>query len=320
MSAMDPANVHVSVIDPINPAVERVKTLLFAPFDLARWFVIGFAAWLAQLGHGFARGGNPGGGHGGSPGQFTRNVPSEIHKATGYVGENIVWIVPLAVVGFILAVAIVLLIVWLSSRGRFMFLDCVARHRAAVRDPWYRFKPHADSLFAFRVVVVIIFFAVTIVALLPVGFFFWTAERASLPGVPILGAILLGIFFFLVAILFAIIGEFTTDFVAPIMYLHTVSCTQGWRILLDLLSMNVGRFVLYLLFQILLKIAIAIVVTGATCLTCGIACCFLALPYIGTVFLLPILVFQRSYSLYYLSQYGPQFNVFAPPAAPAQPA
>ena len=49
MSPMNGQEMHVSVIDPINPAIERVKALLFAPFDLGRWFIIGFCAWLAQL-------------------------------------------------------------------------------------------------------------------------------------------------------------------------------------------------------------------------------------------------------------------------------
>jgi hypothetical protein len=46
--------------------------------------------------------------------------------------------------------------------------------------------------------------------------------------------------------------------------------------------------------------------------TCCCACCFMVIPYIGTVFLLPILVFGRSYSLYYLAQYGREYNVFVP--------
>ena len=41
---------RISVIDPIMPAIERVKTMLFKPFDLAKWFAVGFCAWLANLG------------------------------------------------------------------------------------------------------------------------------------------------------------------------------------------------------------------------------------------------------------------------------
>ena len=37
---------HVSVTLPISPAMDRVKRLLFQPFDLGKWFMIGFGAWL----------------------------------------------------------------------------------------------------------------------------------------------------------------------------------------------------------------------------------------------------------------------------------
>lgn len=43
---------RVSVIDPITPAIDRVKLMLFRPFELRRWFVIGFCTgwpfWEAE--------------------------------------------------------------------------------------------------------------------------------------------------------------------------------------------------------------------------------------------------------------------------------
>ena len=74
---------------------------------------------------------------------------------------------------------------------------------------------------------------------------------------------------------------------------------------------NLGRFILYLLFRIVLGIATALVVMAAVLLTCCILCCGLMIPFLGTVLLLPVLVFQRSYSLYYLAQYGEEYDVFA---------
>jgi len=38
---------EISVTEPVSPALERVKTMLFKPFDLGKWFTIGFCAWLA---------------------------------------------------------------------------------------------------------------------------------------------------------------------------------------------------------------------------------------------------------------------------------
>jgi hypothetical protein len=40
-------------------------------------------------------------------------------------------------------------------------------------------------------------------------------------------------------------------------------------------------------------------------------------PDIGTVLLLPILVFQRAYSVFYLRQYGSDYDVFALASGPA---
>ena len=37
---------RISVIDPISPAIERTKLVLFQPFDLGKWFKLGFCAFL----------------------------------------------------------------------------------------------------------------------------------------------------------------------------------------------------------------------------------------------------------------------------------
>lgn len=52
--------------------------------------------------------------------------------------------------------------------------------------------------------------------------------------------------------------------------------------------------------------------------TCCCAACLMAIPYLGTVVLLPVRVFQRSYALFYLAQYGPQYNLFTA-GAPSKP-
>lgn len=78
-------------------------------------------------------------------------------------------------------------------------------------------------------------------------------------------------------------------------------------------------FSLYVLFQIVLKMAIGLLIVLVVVATCCLAGCLMALPYVGTVVLLPILVFERSYSLYYLSQFGRGYNVFPAGDAEAPP-
>jgi hypothetical protein len=210
-----------------------------------------------------------------------------------------------------------LLFVWLSSRGRFMFLHCVALDKAEVAVPWNKFAREGNSLFWFRLVLGLIGMVVTLPFLvLGVILVIRMAVRDSwsVPGV--LGVVGLGLVFVALGVLLAIIGKFTTDFVVPIMFLRGKGCLDAWSELGDLLKANVGQMILYLLFQIVLGIAIGVLVLLAVLVTCCIAGCLLAIPYLGTVLLLPVLVFKRAYSLCYLSQYGAAYDVF-PRVAPA---
>ena len=118
--------------------------------------------------------------------------------------------------------------------------------------------------------------------------------------------------------MFALIHKFTTDLVVPIRFLRGGKCLAAWREFWKLLADNAGLFTLYILFQIVLGMAIGIIVLGAIIITCCIAGCLMIIPYIGTVVLLPVLVFKQSYPLYFLRQFGPGFDVF-PPASPAPP-
>ena len=114
------------------------------------------------------------------------------------------------------------------------------------------------------------------------------------------------------AIVFALINKFTRDFVVPLMFLRQGTCMSAWREFWQLLTGNKGRFTLYILFQIVIALAVGIIIMACVCITCCCLGCILAIPYIGTVLMLPILVFDRSYNLLYLRQYGPSFDVFGP--------
>jgi hypothetical protein len=301
---------EISVTTPVNQALDRVKLMLFQPFDLEKWFVIGFCAWLAIIGEsgGFHGNFNPGGGqHSGNAPSF-RSVMDEISH---YLTQNLYWIIPLAAVLVVLALAWGLLLTWLSSRGKFMFLHCVALDRAEVVRPWSEFSHQGNSLFLFRFVLWLIemFFVLPLLAgiLLVVGQMLYR-DRANETGVVL--AIGLGLALFAISFCFFLIRKFTMDFVVPIMSLRRTTCATAWTEFLVLLRQNAGRFTLYLLFQIVLAIAIGFLVLGVVIVTCCLAGCLMALPYLGAVVLLPVLVFKRSYSLYYLAQFGPAYNVF----------
>ena len=290
----------ISVISPVATAIDRVKLMLFNPVDFEKWFAIGFCAWLATMGQGVGcMGGNFGNRCGGrSP-------------FCGEIADHLPLIIGIGSAVAIVALAIVIVIMWLSSRGQFMFLHCVAENKAEVKIPWHKYRRQANSLFFFRLIVMVL--SLVCFALLAgvTIMLFVISRKSHFPVGIIFIAIFSGLLAIPLVIVFALIHKFTKDFVVPVMYLRNCRCVNAWCEFLTLLGNNKGMFVLYILFQIVVAMAISAILFATICVTCCIAGCLMAIPYLGVVFLLPVFVFKRSYSLYYLKQHGPAYDVFA---------
>jgi len=312
---------EISVTEAVEPAYERVKLILFRPFDFSKWIIVGFCAWLAGLGDFAGRGGtggfNPGSYHdhgtGEQPLEHFRNI---YHRASDYFVLNMDWMIPVFILLTVVVLALWVGLVWLSCRGSFMWVHCVTGNLAEVERPWREFAGEARSLFWFRIGIglagmvvmlpMLVFLIANIVRMVMQG-------EADFAGMMLVAGLGLGLL--LLSIFFAVIRKFTVDFVVPLMFLRRGTCVAAWRELKGLLVAHPGEFALYILFQIVLKVAIGMITVVAIIATCCLALCLLAVPFIGTVLLLPVLVFQRAYPLYYLAQYGPQYDVFA--AAPS---
>ncbi len=120
-------------------------------------------------------------------------------------------------------------------------------------------------------------------------------------------ALLLGLAILPLMLIFGLIAWCTHNFVAPLMYLRQQTVLPAWReFRAALLPGNVGSFLLFLLMQFLLRIAIGIISVMLGCATC----CIGFLPYLGTVVTLPLHVFDRCYSVYFLEQFGPEYCTF----------
>lgn len=309
---------QISVVEPVSPALEHVKRMLFKPFDLGKWFTIGFCAWLAYLGESGGVHGNFGGGNNVTNGHAEQSVEHFCNQTRDYVVANLSWLIPLAVGLFVFCIALWMLMLWLNCRGKFMFLHCVALDKAEVSEPWNKFAEVANSLFWFRLVLGVI----GMVVMLPLLIFDIVLIVGIISHTPDVGAIMaavgLGFLLFIVVIFFALIQKFTTDFVVPIQFLRGGRCLDAWKELWQLLCAHAGLFTLYILFQIAIAMAIGAIVFFTVLITCCIAGCLMAIPYIGTVLLLPVLIFKRAYSLYFFRQFGAAYDVFPPePPAPA---
>jgi hypothetical protein len=130
-----------------------------------------------------------------------------------------------------------------------------------------------------------------------------------------------------VALVIAVISVALNDFIVPTMAVRGCpSVLAAFRVFIDeVLHVAPGTCVLYLLMRFIMSFAVGATVTIIGCLTCCIGFCIFGFPYVGTVILLPIAYFFRSYPLYFLEQFGPQWRIFpapasAPPAPPTTPA
>ena len=178
----------------------------------------------------------------------------------------------------------------------------------AIEAPWREYRREGNSLFFFRVCLGLISLAVVLLIL-------GLCALVALPDIQdrqFGGSMMIAIFAAIVlfipfCIVMGFIGTLLNDFVAPIMYLRRISTMQAWREFHR--SMFTGRtwtFVLYFLFKIVIGMAVGALALMTMCLTC----CIVAIPYVGTVILLPLLVFVQAYPLYFIEQFGPDWQIF----------
>lgn len=293
----------ISVIDPLSRAMVWSRDVLFRPFDLGKWIVLGFCAWLAGLGE---RGGGPNGNF--NVGERHGDFEHDLHVAWEWLLANLALVLFIVAVAFVVCFTIWLLFLWLSSRGKFMFLDGVVHDRAAVVAPWHRFRAPANALFRFRFVVGLLGGVVVLAFIATLVFVAWLAIDTDAEKPLLILFLICALFpFVLTMIAFGLLALAINDFVVPLMYLRDEGVGAAFRELRRLFSARPGTFILYVLIKIVIAIAVAVISIFFCCLTC----CIVLLPYIGTVILLPIAVFARAYPLYFLGQFGPDYARFA---------
>src|SRR5438552_17094327 len=131
----------IEIFKPFGEAFELMKKVLFKPFEFKKWLVIGFAEWLANLGGG-----------GGFNYRFNRREDvQKLNEAISQIPH------PVLVTGVCVLVALVLVLIvlfaWLRARGCFMFIDCIAKNRGTIAEPWRDFRNEGNSYFLFSVLV-----------------------------------------------------------------------------------------------------------------------------------------------------------------------
>src|SRR5437867_1513137 len=296
MRHMNSTEPQIEIFKPFGEAFELMKRILFQPFDVKKWFVIGFAAWLASLGGG------------GLNYQYNRREDvQKLNEAISQIPHPILVIGVGVLILFVLV--LIVLFAWLRARGGFMFIDCVVKNRGAIAEPWHEFRKEGNSFFLFSLVVGLCFLILAALLSLPLiivaikGRYHLYLHRDRLD-MYVLTAIAAWVFVILLVI---IAWTLIASFMVPVMYRRHCRAYEAFRAAASLIAAHPGEILLYCLFLIVLALATAIVSCFAICATC----CIAAISYIGTVILLSVFVLLRSFSLLFLRLFGPEFDVLA---------
>lgn len=290
---MEPNDRRIEIFAPFGEAFELTKKILFQPFDLGKWFVIGFAAWLAT----FFSGGGYSYKHYFGKGDWNwharhQGAPFSLHDMSP-------WMIPAVIVGILCAVAFITLFLWLNARGRFMFTDCIVRNRAAIVEPWREYRMEANSYFVFQLVVALC----SMIGFGGIALAFFLAWYWANPVMPYALIICLGVVWLLLVVLFGLVSHF----MVAVMYRRRCGAVEAFRAIVSLLRANLGVFALFALFLILLYIAAAMLGCVVGCVTC----CLAAVPYLGTVILLPVVMVLFAFPLCFLRQFGDAYDAWA---------
>lgn len=303
---------NVQFMEPLNRAWKRMTVALFKPFDLHKWLVIGFNAFLAGLME-------HNGGSGGSRIQKGGNFGDLVlfpRTAWDWLQSHPGWAIAI-LFGVLVAAAVIVALTWISSRGVFMFLSSVVHDRVEIAGPWRDYQKEGNSLFVWRLLFGLASFVVF------GGLIAWFFVRGAAlyeggadPILPVGLIVGTGLMTLAILLVWGYIVLFYREFVSALMFKHRISAGEAWTRFLALFRSQPWPFIGFGILTFLLVLVFAAAVVFAVIGTCCIGALFLVIPYISTVVTLPVWYAYRAFSLEFLAQFGPEYEVFPPPAAP----
>lgn len=298
-------------------AVQNAVQALFRPFRLERWLVLGFVAMLDQCSH-MARSSCQIRPPIGGDDESSAGMREAMRAAFAWLGDHPLAAAAIAAAFFSFVIGFTVVVLWLTCRGRFMYVDNVATGRADIRRPWTEHAGHAGSHFAWMLGIVLGTVMLLVCLTLPV---IWGVVRLQRHG-PQAGTIVLlaaaGLAFLALALGMSLFIVAMRDFVAPLQWFADLPCGPAIRLFGGLLRANVGLFALYVLLKAVFTMVVVVVTIAACCVT---LCCAV-LPFVQQVLLQPIFYFERRWSLEILKElgYAPPGTVPAPSDAAEPPA
>ncbi|RMH55933.1 MAG: hypothetical protein D6679_10515 [Candidatus Hydrogenedentota bacterium] len=292
-----------SVTAAAGEAWDETKEILFRPFDVGRWFLLGFVTFLQALGQGCGV-------------NLNFNVPlddvekggnlPDIRPFLEKIREHLPVVVVVAVLLVCLLLLLLLLFQWLSSRGTFAYLHIVLNRAYSLGEAWSARVSEAHSFFLGRIVFGFLAGLTLFLLVLPAlavllshrGHHSWTPGMIAVIFVSFL-------LVFVFAIFVAVFFLFLVDFIAPIQYRESLSFLPAIRRFREYLSAAPGVFVVYVLLKLLLSVGIGLLLCVGGFLTCCLLFCALIIPVLSQTILQPWHLFLRLWPIKLLDSIRP---------------
>ena len=256
----------VKLSEIINASFEWTAVVLFKPFRLKKWLVLGFVAWLSgslifgtriNVGDIFRTKSkkaeaaySPDISLKKSPPSFQETLEKVITKVKSSPRAR-----ALIIAAALFFLALIILFIWLSSRFIFIFIEDIVKNDASIVGPFRANREQGNSLFLFRLVVLLVCLAIIGLiifglasALIKTGVFhknssvgFKQIFFACLP----FGLMTL-LFLAAVGLLQFIVGNFVTI----VMLKDKICFRSAWPKTMELINANIGNFVKFFFLEV----------------------------------------------------------------------
>jgi hypothetical protein len=270
----------ISAIDALSSAFQHTKSTLL-PVRLGQWAKFAFVGLLAGEISSYGCGGN-------SSFRMPGRDRGEGFPDVGLGGAHLAQYALMIAFLVVLALAFMVLLLYLNSVMRFVLFDGVLQKECRIRESWDRRQRVGVLYFLWQIFMFLIATAgIAILVGIPAAFGL-AAGWLRYPKQHLLPLILGGIVLFFVVLAFIlsmyVVRVISKDFVVPIMALEEVTAFEGWRRIWPMIESERGSYAGYLGMKVLMALGAAVVLGMIS----AIVIVMIALPFggIGAIILI----------------------------------
>ncbi len=247
-----------------------------------------------------------------APEQAVPPPPERTCIRTGGVPPVLLAMLPLLVP---VCLAILLLVFWLLSRGRFMFISALSDETRdlSIAAKWKESKTEGNSYFRYNLAFAFLFMLYCAI-FTPLFFLLLKLLAPALQTqsafVPLTFAVFLSV---ILAIPFLFLNGVFHEFGTLLMFRKKIKAWAAFRQTVALTRDNILPLLKYFIFVIAATLAVFFCLFICAVLTCCLCCIWLALvylPFLWVLAFLPLLVLKQYFTMEFARQFGDDYNAY----------